>query len=142
MLARVLCKNFWKIKPQFKNAEAGYEKTISGKEAAVVIGDRCFNLNGKFAYEYDLAFEWKKFTDLPFVFAAWVSNKQIDAGFIGRMESAMQYGIEHTDEAIKHEPGITDPVGIKTYLTERINYDLDEPKKKSLQLFLELMGKL
>ena len=139
MLAKVLCKNFWKITPDFTNAEAGFENNISGKNAAVVIGDRCFSLNGKFAYEYDLAFEWKTYTNLPFVFAAWVSNKKIEEGFISRMESAMQYGIEHVDEAIAGETNGADKVMIKKYLTERINYRLDDAKKQALDLFLNLI---
>jgi chorismate dehydratase len=139
MLAKVLCKNFWKISPGFINAAVGFEQNISGKNAAVVIGDRCFDLNGNFAYEYDLAFEWKTYTQLPFVFAAWVSNKKIDQGFIDRMESAMQYGIDHVEEAIKSEKNMKDEVMIKKYLTERINYQLDKAKKQSLTLFLNLL---
>jgi chorismate dehydratase len=142
MLAKVLCKNYWKIAPAFINAETGFETKTSGNEAAVVIGDRCFTLNGTFAYEYDLAFEWRKFTGLPFVFAAWVSNKKIDPDFIAKLESAMEYGIQHTGEAIKNDPTIKDPVLIKQYLTERINYTLDEAKKKSLQLFLDFITQL
>ena len=139
MLAKVLCKNYWKIQPTFINAEAGFENTIQGKDTAVVIGDRCFTLNGTFAYEYDLAFEWKKYTKLPFVFAAWVSNKKIDGDFISKLESAMQYGIEHTEVAIANEKNSIDKAMIKTYLTERISYDLDEAKKESLSLFLGLV---
>ncbi|MEO8760569.1 MAG: menaquinone biosynthesis protein [Bacteroidia bacterium] len=142
MLAKVLCKNYWKINPEFINAEAGFETNTTSKDAAVVIGDRCFTLNGTFKYEFDLAFEWKKFTTLPFVFAAWVSNKKIDADFIAKLESAMEYGIAHTDEAIKKDLSITNPAMVKQYLTERINYNLDEAKKKSLQLFLDLIKQL
>jgi chorismate dehydratase len=142
MLAKVLCKNFWKINPTFINAEAGYETKISNKDAAVVIGDRCFTLNGTYKYEFDLAFEWKKFTNLPFVFAAWVSNKKIDAEFIEKLESAMEYGIKHVDTAIKEDVSIKNPAMIKQYLTERINYNLDEEKKKSLHLFLDLIKQL
>jgi chorismate dehydratase len=142
MLAKVLSKNFWKISPAFINAEAGFESKTATKDAAVVIGDRCFSLNGTFTYEYDLAFEWKKFTALPFVFAAWVSNKKIDADFIEKLESAMGYGIEHIDTAIKEDASIKDPFMIKKYLTDRINYNLDEAKKKSLHLFLDLIKQL
>ncbi|HKC67598.1 MAG TPA: menaquinone biosynthesis protein [Bacteroidia bacterium] len=142
MLAKVLCKNFWKISPKFINAEAGFETKTTNKDAAVVIGDRCFSLNGTFTYEYDLAFEWKKFTTLPFVFAAWVSNKKIDAGFIENMENAMAHGIKQVDVAIKEDISIKDPGMIKKYLTERINYNLDEAKKKSLHLFLDLIQQL
>ena len=142
MLAKVLCKHYWKISPLYTNAQAGFENTIQGKDAAVVIGDRCFTLNGTFAYEYDLAFEWKKHTLLPFVFAAWVSNKTIDEEFITKLESAMQYGIEHTADAIANERNSVDKVMIKTYLTERISYDLDEAKKQSMRLFLDLIKQL
>ena len=142
MLAKVLCKNFWKINLSFINAEAGFESKVSKNDAAVVIGDRCFTLNGTFKYEYDLAFEWKKFTELPFVFAAWVSNKKIEADFIAKLENAMEYGIKHTEEAIKNDTAITNPIMIKQYLTERISYNLDEAKKKSLSLFLDLIKQL
>src|ERR1035437_7157481 len=64
MLAKVLAKNYWKIHPAFINAAAGFENTTKGNNAAVVIGDRCFALNDTFPYEYDLAFEWKKYTKL------------------------------------------------------------------------------
>lgn len=142
MLAKVLCKNYWQINPTFVNAEAGFEAKITGKNAAVVIGDRCFSLNGTFAFEYDLAFEWKKHTTLPFVFAAWVSNKKIDTDFIEKLENAMAYGIERVDIAIKEDIAIKDPIMIKQYLTERINYNLDEAKKKSLHLFIDLIQQL
>ena len=142
MLAKVLCKNYWQINPIFINAEAGFETKTSDKDAAVVIGDRCFALNGTFKYEYDLAFEWKKFTNLPFVFAAWVSNKKIAADFIAKLESAMEYGIQHIEEAIKNDKTITSTAMVKQYLTERINYNLDEAKRKSLHLFLDLITQL
>jgi chorismate dehydratase len=141
MLAKVLCKHYWKIQPAFINAQAGYENTTIGKDAAVIIGDRCFALNGTFPFEYDLAFEWKTHTKLPFVFAAWVSNKKIDEDFISQLETAMRYGIEHTKDAI-NEANIADKAMIETYLTQRINYDLDEGKKQSLHLFLDLIKQL
>ena len=76
------------------------------------------------------------------MFAAWVSNKKIDANFIEKLEQAMQYGIERVDTAIKEDVSIKNPVMIKQYLTERINYNLDEAKKKSLHLFLDLIQQL
>lgn len=138
-LTKVLAKNFWKVQPAYTDAKPGFEENIKGKEAAVVIGDRCFKLNGHFEYEYDLATEWKKFTGLPFVFAAWVSNKKVEANFIEKLERAQAWGIKHTAEAISKE-NVPDEVLIKTYLTERIDYVLDEEKKKALELFLHYIA--
>ena len=41
-------------------------------DAYLIIGDKCFDYEGRFAYTYDLAEEWIAQTRLPFVFAVWV----------------------------------------------------------------------
>ena len=41
----------------------------------LLIGDKVFDHEGRFAYSYDLAAEWKKATRLPFAFAVWVARK-------------------------------------------------------------------
>ncbi|MEO5890257.1 MAG: menaquinone biosynthesis protein, partial [Ferruginibacter sp.] len=74
-LAQLLLKEYWKIKPVFKKAGVDFREKISGTTAAVVIGDRAFEQRNISAYSYDLGLAWKKLTGLPFVFAAWVSNK-------------------------------------------------------------------
>jgi chorismate dehydratase len=141
-LVQVLSKFYWKINPQFLSTQEGFEKLISGNTAAVVIGDRCFDMNGIFAYEYDLAEEWKKHTAMPFVFAAWVSNKKIEHSFIAEFEKGLSFGIENIEKAIQknipeHKQGL-----ITTYLTQRINYDFNEKKQKSMQHFLHLLKQL
>jgi chorismate dehydratase len=141
-LVQVLSKFYWNISPNFAQAKEGFEKNISGKNAAVVIGDRCFDMNGHFAYEYDLAAEWKKYTGLPFVFAAWISNKPIDPEFVKEFEKALSYGVEHTHEAVsKNIPPARHGL-IHQYLTQRISYDLDKEKQQSMQHFLHLLKEL
>jgi chorismate dehydratase len=44
LLVKILAKEFWKINPEFINAEAGFEQKIKGTTAGVVIGDRTFEL--------------------------------------------------------------------------------------------------
>src|SRR6476620_11052768 len=88
-LTRVLSRFFWKIHVLFREGKPGFEKEIGANKAAVVIGDRTFSLNGKFKYEYDLAEEWKKFTYLPFVFAAWVSSEKLDPNFVKTFNSVL-----------------------------------------------------
>ncbi len=142
-LTRILVKFFWKLQTLFVDAKPGFESGISGDAAAVVIGDRTFNLNGRFAYEYDLAEEWKKFTGLPFVFAAWVSTAKLPETFIGEFNSALKYGLDHIQQAIE-EDNVQHLSKEQTlhYLTERIDYTLDAAKREALQLFLDYMSKL
>jgi chorismate dehydratase len=141
-LVQVLAKFFWKVNPVFTQAADGFEKLVSGNTAVVVIGDRCFDMNGSFEFEYDLALEWKKHTDLPFVFAAWVSNKKIDEAFISEFEKALASGIALTNEAVETSIAKEKQSLVKTYLTERISYDLNAEKKKALEYFLHLLKQL
>lgn len=140
-LARVLFQHFWKIPVQYKDALPGFEKNVEGNQAIVVIGDRTFGLNGKFPYEYDLAEEWQKATGLPFVFACWVSTKLLDPAFIKQFDECLFYGVQHVVTAVE-DMGNESPINKQNtleYLTKRIDYKLDEEKRKALNLFLDLM---
>jgi chorismate dehydratase len=143
-LAKILSKFFWKINVDFLNAKPNYEKNISGTDAAVVIGDRTFSINGTYKYEYDLAEEWQKFTGLPFVFAAWVSSEKLNQGFINKFNSVLKHGVDNCLQAIdENEAGLLlpKPKAIE-YLTLRIDYILDTKKKEALELFLQYIKQL
>lgn len=141
-LVKVLAKFYWKITPGFEDAKEGFEKQIKENTAAVVIGDRCFEMNGKFGYEYDLSAEWKKYAGMPFVFAAWVSNKKLDEVFVTEFEKALSFGVSHIDEAVRGELPPARQAEVKKYLTQRISYDLDAAKQHSMEHFLSLLKQL
>lgn len=99
-LCQVLAKEYWKISPMFEETHGGYETTIKGHKAAVVIGDRALAIKDKFPFVYDLSEEWMKYTNLPFLFAAWVSNKVLDNHFLDQFEEALNFGLSNIDQAI------------------------------------------
>jgi chorismate dehydratase len=140
----VLAQFYWKKDFEFVGSQPGFEDQIAGTNAAVVIGNRTFAMNGKFKYEYDLGEEWKKFTGLPFVFAAWVTSAgKTDIAFENELNHALQWGILHTNDALEKEPAEypanLDP---KDYLLNKISYSLDSGKLKALDLFLDYLKKL
>lgn len=142
-LCKILCKEHWMVTPQFMDATEGYENHIKQNQAAVIIGDRTFKLNGTFKYEYDLAEEWQKMTHLPFVFAAWVANKKIDEHYINEFEKACAFGVQHIKEAIEQgKISFISKENQLTYLSQYISYHLDNQKQKGLDLFLQLLKKL
>lgn len=143
-LVKVLFQFFWKSKPIYKEALPGFENTVNGKHAIVVIGDRTFELNGKFPYEYDLAEEWKKLTGLPFVFACWVSTKKPDTTFVKEFDECLAYGVNHIAEAVeeKLEESPLNKERTLNYLMHNIDYALDEDKLKALSLFLNYLTQL
>ena len=142
-LVKILAKHLWKITPAWENATENFETKISGTIAAVIIGDRTFGLENKFAYTYDLAEEWEKLTGLPFVFACWVANKKLPDNFVTEFNAALKFGIANRPALIaelsKENSYSTD---IAHYLNEQIKYDFDEGRKKALNLFLEYMKRL
>ena len=140
-LVKLLSKYFWKIHPDFKKSEINFESKISGNTAGVIIGDRAYKYRDDFPFIYDLSYEWKKICGLPFVFACWVSNKPLDSSFKKAFSSALKYGISNLDLALseKSDTFCTQIDKIK-YLKEVINYDLTDEKRKSMQMFLDLIS--
>lgn len=136
----VLAKHFWQINPVFKHARPGYEDEISGTTAGVVIGDRCFSLKDKYNYVYDLSGEWTKFTNLPFVFACWVANKELDAEFVKQFNLALESGTQHIAESIKNYSNhLLNDEELANYLKNDIKFILDDKKRKGLDLFLDYL---
>jgi chorismate dehydratase len=136
-LCKILCREWWRIDPEFVPGEKGFEKLIGGNSAGVVIGDRTFDMPNM-NHEYDLAQEWQHHTGLPFVFAAWVANKPISSDFIKAFDAAQQKGLEHLNEAVA-ESQSRYPFPIMDYLQRYIQYPLTDEHHKGLQLFLSKM---
>ena len=142
-LLKILSNNYWKISPNWILSEKGFEKNISGRTAGLVIGDRALEIADNFKYSYDLAYEWKKFTGLPFVFATWTANKVISQTFINDFNEILKIGIENIDEVIKYYKNFinkkNNSLNIKEYFTKNISYNFDEQKKLALNKFLKII---
>ena len=136
-LAKILIRDFWKVNPTILNATPGFEKNISGNTAALIIGDRAIGLDQKYPFVYDLGEAWLKHTGLPFVFAAWVSNRPLPKTFVTKLNYALQLGLEEIPQLMYLLPSPHPDFDLKAYFTNYISYVLDEPKKKALDIFLE-----
>ena len=143
-LIKILAHKFWDIKPRWIDAAPGFESDINDTIAGVVIGDRAFSLQKKYKYVFDLSEEWHKMTSLPFVFATWIANKPINQGFIRDFNKALQFGLDNLDNVIT-EYNINfpnSPIDLKDYLTQNIDFYLDNKKKESIKLFYDLLIEL
>ncbi|RLD77334.1 MAG: ABC transporter substrate-binding protein [Bacteroidetes bacterium] len=143
-LIRILAKKYWKINPDWKKTTKGYEKKIKGNNAGLIIGDRTFHLEKNYKYVFDLAEEWEKFTELPFVFAAWVSNKPIDKKFVKEFNKALLYGLENIEQVVSEfYAAFPDcKIDMHKYFTQYISYELDNAKKQAMKLFFEELNEI
>lgn len=144
-LTKVLAKNSWKREFSWTNTSKAFDfLNIGIDEAVVLIGDQCFEFENSFRYKIDLANEWQKFTGLPFVFACWTSNKQLESEFIHEFNEALELGVNNIDRVVEKlgKTGTITGDILKSYLIENIDFNFDDEKKTALKLFLELMKEL
>lgn len=142
-LARVLSEKYWKINPVWEDIRS-WSEPLDEVEAVVAIGDKTFMLRNEFPYVFDLAEEWIKFTSLPFVFAAWLSVEKQPASVVNQLNSALKYGVEHIEETIRffNDKLPTTIDDAMLYLQQNISYNFDLKKKKGLEKFLGLSGRI
>ncbi|EOR96393.1 Menaquinone via futalosine step 1 [Arcticibacter svalbardensis MN12-7] len=132
-LAKVLIKNYWKQTPDYiLNGEA---------DAFVEIGDRTFGKKQNYSFAYDLGEEWFKFTGLPFAFAVWASNKPIDQSFITEFDAALKLGLDSRDQVLLTLPQRCD-FDLHDYLFHKLDFNLTDSKRTSIDKYLELVQKL
>jgi chorismate dehydratase len=139
-LVKVLSDKLWKISPEWKSLGNLSPVEIPPDAGVVLIGDKTFYGRTYFRYCSDLAEEWFKLTGLPFVFAAWASNRKIPAEFIEELNKAFLWGLTHKAEAVD---SIQNPIISKedllSYLEHDISYNLDEDKRKGMAMFLSYL---
>jgi chorismate dehydratase len=136
-LVKILAKRFWKIKSEWCNQVVDEKINLLPGEGIVMIGDKAFGMDKKFAYCYDLAGEWFKFTGLPFVFAAWITQNTLSPAFIQDFNASLNWGLQHRAESISLARNLMISENALTeYLQKDISFHLDAQKKTALDLFL------
>lgn len=101
-----------------------------GTRAALVIGDAARALDPRFTVRLDLAALWREWTGLPFVFAVWAGRPDLDPRIGGELREAARIG----RAAIPTRYDGAD----RTYLAERLRYELDDRALMGLRRFAAL----
>ncbi len=140
-LLRILFRKFYKRSINITPSVPKPLDMLKRADAALLIGDPALTFNGPVAEIYDLAAEWKKFTGLPFVFALWVGREDsVPSKHRKDFEASRDFGLAHLDDiAAEYAAPLNLPAAsLKVYLTENIDYSLDEENRKGLRLFYKL----
>lgn len=140
-LAKVLLKNLWKVEPELIVNAPDYAISKDAHTAFVQIGDRTFGKKERYSFAYDLSEQWQKLTGLPFVFAAWIANKPIPQKFIDEFNASLKYGLEHRPELLKELSKRSD-FDLEDYLMHKLDFNLNNDKRKALSLFLDYIKAL
>ncbi|RME95839.1 MAG: ABC transporter substrate-binding protein [Bacteroidetes bacterium] len=135
-LTKVLMRDYWRQEVVFLPAQEGYIDQIQAGRAGVVIGDRTIGLEQRFPYVYDLSEAWYNFTGYPFVFAAWISTRELPPAFTEVFNEALAAGIAAIPQLKYLLPSPHPDFDVETYLTRYISYEFDALKRKGLAKFL------
>ena len=133
-LLKILLRGYWNISPALIQAEQGYESAIAGATAGLIIGDRALHERRNFKFIYDLGEAWKQFTGLPFVFAAWISNKPLAADFITQFNAANRLGCDNLEKVVALHP--FDDYDLHKYYTTNIIFEPKFDRHDVITLFL------
>ncbi len=107
-LLELLCTDVWKIRPTFveaqtEAADVGRLSTLP-HDGVLVIGDSALLLaaSGAYPFRYDLGDEWKRWTNLPFVFAVWAARREASHARVvdvhRRLLQSLAWGLDHLDD--------------------------------------------
>jgi chorismate dehydratase len=138
-LTKLLCRDHWQIDPRFEKGGPGYIDRIGETTGGLVIGDRTIGLEERFEFNYDLGAIWHEHTGLPFVFAAWVSNEEIDPNFLRAFNEALKMGLNQIPKLQLLLQSPHPNFDMQRYFTEHISYDLDRSKRIALKKFLNYL---
>jgi chorismate dehydratase len=95
-------------------------------------------------FVYDVAQQWREMTGLPSVLAIWVARRgAVTPEIMADFQASREYGLAHINDiaegaALKLELA---PRDLERYLTENIDYSLDEENLAGLRLYYEECAK-
>jgi chorismate dehydratase len=137
---RILLGKFYSRTVKMMPSAPRPDEMLTRADSALVIGDPALTYRGS-AKVYDLAAEWRKFTGLPFVFAFWAGHESKNLSQCRKdFEDSREFGLAHIDDiAAEYALKLNlEPADVKVYLTENIDYSLDEENCRGLRLFFSL----
>lgn len=150
-LVRILCRERWRIEPDFVPAKPDAAAMLADADAALIIGDPALRISvathsgGEFPipgvetlYIYDVAHEWREFTGLPCVLAAWVARREaVTPQLVADFIESKNYGVARIAEIAEDAaPKLKMPVAaLESYLRDNIDYGLDDANLRGLELY-------
>lgn len=140
-LARVLFRKWFGGGRQFTSMPPQLDAMLASCDAALIIGDPALTVDRTRYICYDLAEEWKRLTGRSFVFAFWAVRasalQETDLDLVKIFQQSRDHGLANVDTLAREwatRVGIGQSA-VRTYLTESIDYSLDEENLAGLELF-------
>ncbi len=139
-LLRILLRSKLKKEPFIHSCPPIFPAILQNSDAALVIGDVALQARTEGLFVYDLATEWRSITGKPFVFAFWAVRTAAGRCSSSSFRDSYEFGKTQL-RLIAREQSSQLGLGedeILNYLTQNIDYSLDEENLEGLKLFYRL----
>lgn len=139
VLAQVLLQKQFSIRPTIGQLDINSDLETIDTDALLVIGDRAMDVGSdKYVESWDLGQRWFELTQLPFVFAMWVSHNSSESqSVINALQNSRDDGLANA-EALSHRfcnvYGITQ-CDCLTYFRQQLHFHLGQRELEGLELF-------
>jgi chorismate dehydratase len=148
-LARILLAERYNVRPEFvplNNGAAGTRPAHPGT-ATLLIGDKVVAQEpprSLMPHQLDLGEEWKAFSGMPFVFAAWMARQDVDLRDLpARLEQAKRDCLRIVDAIIARDAAPRGwPADVaRRYLTQHLQFDVSPAHLRAVAHFHDLAYK-
>jgi chorismate dehydratase len=152
--AQIVFRKFYSSEPEFVPHAPNLDSMLADCDAAVLIGDPALlaledqaarrDRTGESLEYIDLAQEWKRHTNVPWVSAFWavcpeaiaasgLTPEQVTEDFI----QSRDHGMAHVEDLVREwTPRLPVPAStIRTYLSQNIHYVLDDQCMAGIEMF-------
>lgn len=170
-LVRILCAKLWHISPEFFETDPHLPCMLQSADAALLIGDPALRLSlnsepeaqrdvaGELRFPaelaglaltsplflYDVVEKWRSLTSLPAVLAMWAARSHaITPEVIRDFQQSLAFGLQHLGEISAESSRELDLPAekLRRYLTENIDYTLDDENSCGLRCYFEFAAEL
>lgn len=137
-LLKVLCHHLWKVKPKYLPLS---RSMLAAYDAFLLIGNEALEHPSFFGYTtIDLAAAWFEMTRLPFVFALFTAQKEVNSTlFQQNLHEALAYSEGHREKLIeeaKKQCPLSRQLIYNYY--QACHYRLGDKEREGLQTFQQL----
>lgn len=114
------------------------------RQARLIIGDPAIEFrrqHSRAGWEFiDLGAEWKRWTELPFVFACWVFRPGLEnpETLAASLREVKRRGVLNVREIVGREPN---PLFALRYFSDYVRFELNSDGKRAIDLFATLLRK-
>jgi chorismate dehydratase len=141
LLAQVIIRDHLNLEIAYEDSRISKMPPLGAGEAALMIGDKVFDGEDKYAYKLDLGAAWQEMTAMPFVFAVWIKRKELalDEDLVNQ---ALQAGIAKIPDlvAVHADQSGLSKEDVDSYINDNLRYTYGPSQKAAVAHFQSIIS--